>query len=349
MVTTAKIVQVSDDSGVTWKTLPGGSGDWNDEAGQINDTIFGHTFQSNQTGLITWTANANAIYKGFAGYVAKLKKSGTSTTFTTEAMSLVSGKTYEIADATKDVWDRSVVPSVYADAVLVNASNIESIDYLFGRVTFISTYTPAGAVTVSGKYLPMAEISKINSFTLTQTAAIIDKTDFALARTTGYRSFDPGLRTVGLQTGGFYDVTNDLVDILDAREEIVSEINPDGSGLSMARGFVKMASRTQSGDVGALEAETANFGLTVPENIDTVFAWRHDSSTTLSEAIQIVLNGWLNETPIMVRYLPDGVGSVGFSGECVVTDVSLSSSLDAMNVFAAKFQGSGEPTRGTAS
>lgn len=344
-MTTAKEVAVSA-NGSDFYTLPGMSGDFNDEADQIDDTVFGQTFQSQQPGLITWTSSAQAFYKGFAGYVASLKSSGTSTSMTAEACSLVSGKTYKITDATKNVFDYTKTLTVLDSASPVAAADIESINYLFGQVTFKSTYTPSGAITVTGWYLPMTEVSRANSFTLTQTTQTVDNTDFATARAnSGYRVFEPGLRTVTLELGGFYDYTDAVWEVLEGRSAIVIEINPDGSGLSLARGIFKLVTRGQSGDVGALEEQTRSFSLSVPENITTVFDWSHDTDTTMSAAIRVLLDAFINQTLPHVRYMPDGASGLLFAGQAVLTDVSLSSSLDAMNEFKADFQGSDQPTR----
>lgn len=344
-MTVAKRVEVSAD-GITWYTLPGSSGEWNDEGEQIDDTIFGHTFSSTQPGLISWTSNAQAFYKGFAGYVAVVKQSGTPVTMTDEAMSLVSGKTYKTTDATKGVWDYKTTTVIEDNGVAVSSANIETLDYLFGRVTFVSSYTPTGPITVTGKYMPMTEVSKANSFTLTQTAETIDKTDYATAHANdGYRVYDPGLRTISLELGGFYDSTDAVWEVLEGRSDIVLEINPDGSGLSVARGVFKLTTRNQSGDVGALEEQSRTFNLAVPENMDIVFNWQHDASTTLSQAVRVLLDSFINQTKPYVRYEPDGPDELLFQGTAVLTDVSLSSSLDAMNEFQASMQGSGQPTR----
>src|SRR5690348_7886763 len=156
-MTVAKRVAISAD-GLTFYTLPGNSGEWNDEAEQIDDTIFGQTFSSTQPGLITWTSNAQAFYKGFAGYVAKVKSTGTSTAMTGEAMSLVSGKTYKVTDATKDVWDYTKSLTVKDNGAAVAAADIEEINYIFGQVTFVAGYTPTGPITVDGHYLPLTEV-----------------------------------------------------------------------------------------------------------------------------------------------------------------------------------------------
>lgn len=349
-MTTEKSLQVSVD-GSNWFTLPGMSGDWNDEADQIEDTIFGADFSSQQPGLITWTSNGQAFYKGFAGYVAKVKRSGPSTAMTNEATTQVgSSKTYKINTDTKSIWDWSKGLTIRDNGSIVAAANIDSYDHMFGSVTFVAGYSVVGAVTVSGWYFPMTEVARAKSFTLTQTTESIDDTDYPTARANdGYRVFSPGLRTVSLEIGGFFNATDQFWTVLEGRQPIVIEINPDGSDLSRARGIFKLVTRGQSGDVGALEERTLNFGLSVPEQVDVIFSWEHDADTTLSQAIQILINAFINKTEPYVRYMPEGIDAVLFSGAAVLTDISLSSSLDAMNEFQANFQGSGQPTRGALS
>lgn len=348
-MTTAKDVQVSAD-GINWYTLPGSTGEWNDEAEQIDDTIFGHSFSSTQPGLITWTANAQAYYKGFAGYVASIKAAGPSVAMVDEPMQQVAGNLYEVVDVVKNAFDYTKPFAVKDNGVVVADADIETVDYLFGRVTFATGYVVTGPVTVDGEYVPLVEVSRANSFTLTQTAETIDHTDYAIANSNnGYRVFRPGLRTISLEMGGFYDANDAVWEILEARREAIIEINPDGSGMSLARGVFKLVTRNQSGDVGALEEQTRTFNLSVPEGMDIIFNWKHDVDTTLSPAIMVLLDAYINNTLPQVRYAPDGLSGLVFTGECVLTDVSLSSSLDAMNEFQASLQGSDQPVRTTLS
>ncbi|KKL66942.1 hypothetical protein LCGC14_2139910, partial [marine sediment metagenome] len=293
VATTAKVVQVSSDGGSNYFTLPGGTGEFTDESGQIDDTIFGATFGSIQPGLLGFAANANALYKGFAGYVADIKQVGTPVAFTTESMTLLSGKEFEIDDATKNLWDRATAVVVFDNAI-DHTADVLNIDYLFGRVTFKTAYSVTEPITVTGESFPLTQLGKGRSFTLTQTAAIVDTTDFATAQTNGgYRTVIPGLRTVGLELGGVYDVTEGLRALLRARSEVVIEINPDGNGAtgSQARGVFKPATEAQSGNVGDLEEETTTFSLFVPDEalMLTPFNWNHDALSTLSQAIQIIL------------------------------------------------------------
>lgn len=337
----AKRIRVSDDAGITWYTLPGSTGDLGHDADALDDTIFGQSYKSSQTGLIGWTVNANSIFKGFAGYVTTILKPGTSTVMTDEAMSLVSGKTYQITSVTKRIINRAVAIIVKDAAATVAAADIATFDYLFGQVTFASSYTVTGPITITAEYYPTVAIGCANEFTLTQTAEANDNTCMSVAQANnGHRTFEAGLKTVSLELNGIYQVANGYLAALTARSELIIEINLEGSGLTVARGFFKPMSTGQSGDVGALEDETVSFELSVPDDdkLQYPFHWVVDAASTLNQAIQICLDAWENDTVIDVAYLPDG--ATGVQGNAIVTDLSLAGGLEAMNTFTVNFQGS---------
>mgnify|MGYP000458627386 CR=1 FL=1 len=339
----AKIISVSSDDS-TYYTLPGNTGDFSDQLGVLDDTIFGQTYKSQQPNLINWMVTANALYKGFAGYMVVIKQAGTPTTMTTEAMSLVSGKTYKTTSTTKNVWDRLTTVTVFDNAV-DHTADVLNIDYVFGQVTFKPAYTVTGPVTVTGKYLPMTSLAKYQKFSLTQNMDAINNSDIpTLQGNSGHETFDFGLRTVSLEVSGVYASSNGYRAALVARNEVVIEINPDGGSKSVARGFFRPATRKQTGKVGALEEETANFNLTVPDNslMLSPFSWQFSSSTDLSVAVQKCLQGFQNNTNVYVKYLPDG--STGLKGSGLITDFSLSGGMDAMNEFSVTIQGTGGVT-----
>lgn len=350
----AKVIQVSDDNGVNWHTLPGATGSFMTEADSITDTIFGDTFESHEIGLLGWTVSANAYFKGYAGYLAEIKQIGTATSFSSESMTLRSGKIYDIDDTTKSIWQRTSGSFAVTDGSGDVTDEVEWVDYLFGAIKFLDSYTPTGSVTVDGHYYPTSQLGKGQSFTLTMTANAIDNTDFATAQGNGgYKTFEPGLRIVQLELGGIFDATVNSKSDLAARNELIVEIDPAGDGLSIARGFFKMMSTEQSGDVGALEEESLSLELTVPleetnPGVYIPFSWLHDATTKLAQAVQICLQSWIDQTLIDVRYLPQGSAGQspldGISGDCIVTDVSLSGGLSDMNTFVADFQGSGAYT-----
>jgi len=70
-----KVLQVRRaDTADPWLTLPGGTGEMSREAASIDDTIYGNPYSSQEVGLIGWTLTGNALFKGFAGYKAELRR-----------------------------------------------------------------------------------------------------------------------------------------------------------------------------------------------------------------------------------------------------------------------------------
>jgi hypothetical protein len=352
----AKTIEVSTDD-VTYLVLPGSTGGMDPTAEGIDDTIFGQTFQSQEAGLIGWTISAQALFKGYAGYNATIKKHGTSTSMTTEAMTLVSGKTYQIDAAAKQIWDRATAITVFDNAV-DHTADVASIDWLFGKVTFDSAYTVTGPVTITGNYFPTVALALANSFTLTQTAEAIDTSNLASAAANGgHFTFDPGLRTVTAELTGTFDATGAFRTELKSRTEFVVEIDPVGQGESLCRGFFRLVGAATDGDVGALEEETLNFALNVPiasatNNfaVDLPFGWFHSTSpaSEIPAAVKLLLDNWESETKIFGRYLPQGATGQspldGAKGQVVITDVTLNGGVSEMNEFAATLQGDGAYT-----
>ena len=345
-----KAIKISDDAGVTYYTLPGSGGSFTADGEAIDDTILGATYKSEITGLLNWGIEANAIYKGYAGYLIDISQQGTATTFTTEACTLLSGKTYQISDVTKQIWDRTTTLNVFDNAVNHNADVID-IDYLFGKVTFAASYTPTTPITVTGKYYPKTIIGKGQSVTLTQTADMLDQTDFAIAQANGgNRVFIPGLRTIGLEIQGFFDPTSAFLAALQARGEYIIEIDPIGDGLSLCRGFYRLINQSRAGDVGALETEHLRFALNVPvqSKMTNFFSWYISGSTKMPIAVQKIISAFQNETPLLAQYLPKGAITQspldGVQGTVYMSDISLSSGLSAVNRFNARMQGSSGTT-----
>jgi len=343
-----KRIQISSDD-ITYHTLPGNTGELRDEAGELTDTIFGQPFESSESGLITASISANALYKGFAGYIVKLMKGGTPVAMTAEPMSLVVGKTYTVTATTKQFIDPATTMNVFVAAVNQNAQ-VERVDYPLGEVTFKSTYTVSGAVTITGAYVPTTAIAGARTFNLTQTEAVIDNTDIVAAKANGgFRTYVAGgLKSVALEIGGIFSVANAFRAALIARAPIYIEINPDNSNLSICRGVFKYSGRAQSGDLGALEEENLTLRLYVPPEQASglpwglPFGWNHSASSTLSQAVQKSLNSWQDSTVLYAKYLYDGLA--GFKAPVLVTDISLSGGLESMNEFTANYQVNGAAT-----
>jgi len=347
----AKRIEISADD-ITYLLLPGGQGEISRDGASIDDTIFGQTYKSALTGPITWGINANAVYKGFPGYAAKILKPGTSTVMTDEAMTLVSGKTYRITATAKRAIDRSVTVVVEDNAV-DHTADVDHIDYLLGTVTFKPAYTVTGSVTITGNYFPMTTaIAKYTGFTLNMTAEAIRNSDMpALQANLGYHTHTPGLKTVTLELPSVFLAADGWAEEIDDRQEWLIEVNPDGTQFSgsIARGFFRLMSQRQSGNVGALEEENLRFELNVPyyastPGLTSPFSWFHSTSpaSPIPGAIKTALDRFLGDLPVYGKYLHDGVA--GWKGSGVLTSLSLTAGMESVNTFAVNIQGSGAPT-----
>ena len=125
-----------------------------------------------------------------AGNSAKLYRSGTSTSMTAEATTLVTGKTYRITNAAKRMLDPSVAVTVDDGGVPIASANIQSIDYLHGIIVLDSGYTPSGAVAVDANYLPLSQIADVYTTSITTTVTMLDDTvyeDTAVSRKAGLK------------------------------------------------------------------------------------------------------------------------------------------------------------------
>ena len=337
----AKNVAVSNDD-TTYYTLPGSTADLSEEVGTADDSIFGTTFTSTQATLNTWSSSANGYFKGFPGYRATLKRAGTPTSFTSEATTDDGNGVYYIDDRSKSIWDKSTTVTVNDGGSPVTASNIEYIDYLQGGVKFVSGFTPTGAVTVDGSYLPTSAICYAQTFTLTQSADTENITDLCEAQANGgYGVFGYNQQSVELSLEGFYNESSDFADDLANRDTVIIEVNPDGNGESVARGYFMVTSRSQSGDVGSTETESVTYALQVPEGVARPFSWHHASGSTIPNAVKTILDAWEDREELFYRYAVEDA-TTRRAGKVLVSDCSLSSGVEDINTFDFSFQGTGE-------
>lgn len=344
----AKRIRVSADNGSTWYTLPGASGELSVEMANVDDTIFGQEYQSESPSIGNWDVSGAAYFKGVAGYTAAVKEGGTPVSNVAAATTQIGAtKSYRINDATKRFISLADPVIVLDNAVAMDTDDIESIDYLNGIVTLAAAYTPTGPITVTYYNVPTAPIGKARSFTLTQTLAEIDTTDYATAKANGgWRTYIPGLKTVGLELGNVWDAANDFITKLQARNIAYIDVSPnDTAGHAtdevLYRGFFKYLQQGQQGNVGALEEETLNLNLFVPDGelLLAPFRWYFGSGASLSPAVQVALNAWQNGAIIDVEYSPDG--TTGKTGKCIVTEASLANVYEGQNEFSFTFRGTG--------
>ena len=337
----AKSVRVSRD-GVTFATLPGSTAEISSDSATVDDSIFGTSFNSTQPTLITWNLSSNGYFKGFPGYRATLKRAGTPTAFTDEA-TVQKGDGYYIADRTKSILVVGGV-TVSDNGVAVAEADIDYIDYLQGGVVFVSGYTVTGPITVSGEYLPTSRICYAQTFSLTQSADTENITDLCEAQdNNGFGVFGYQQQNVELSLDGFYNDGSEFLADLLSRGEVIIEINPDGEGKSVARGYFRATSHSQSGDVGATETESATYALAVPEDVRYPFKWYHSDDASIPAGIKMVLDAWESRESLIVEYRAEGSALVR-TGEVLVSDASLESGVEDINEFSFDFQGTGELT-----
>ncbi|AHX01191.1 hypothetical protein M316_0126 [Nitrincola phage 1M3-16] len=341
-----KSVQLSKD-GINFREIPGSSAEISSDSASTDDSVFGTTFSSSQPTLITWTMSSNGYYKGFPGYKATLKRTGTSTALASPAATTVDANDplkFYITNRAQSLLDNTVDVDVYDDGVIVDSADIEYIDYLQGAVKFVSGYVVEGPITIDGNYLPLAAICQAQNFTLGQSADTENVTDFCTAQANnGYAVFSYQQQNAELSLDGFYsDASGFFADLL-SRDQVIIEINPDGEGKSVARGYFRASSHSQSGDVGSTETESITYALAVPEGVRFPFSWYHASDSSIPEAVLWALEAWVERAPLYVRYRAEN-STVRKSGQVLVSDVSLTSGIEAVADFALDFQGTGAIT-----
>lgn len=104
-------------------------------------------------GMVAYPVDANmrTLYAQIRVFTATA-----STVMTGEATTQVGAtKSYQITNAVKRLIDETVDVVVY-DGITNVTANVESVDYMFGIVTFAAAYIVVGAVTVHGAYLTAA-------------------------------------------------------------------------------------------------------------------------------------------------------------------------------------------------
>ena len=155
-----------------------------------------------------------AITAGKVGGVFASTTAGTSS-FTAEATTADATKTrYSITDRSKSAWPLGASIVVKKNGT-VQSSGF-SVEYASGTVVFDSALTTE-TVTVGGVYQPVAEFGGFYSWSIDESAAVSDDTDFTAARD-GWTTFQSSGMLGGTvtasrfwDTGGFTQRVGSLV------------------------------------------------------------------------------------------------------------------------------------------
>lgn len=248
----------------------------------------------------------------YAGYSGVVKSSGTSTAMTNEACGLVSGKIYQITATAKRVINPEVAVTVKDNSVTVAATNY-SIDYLFGRITFIPAYTPTTPITITGEYLPLVDRATVKGWSFEESCDLDDAT--VLHATNHHHKVNPQL----IDMSGKLDVlealsddpgsgTGKLRDLLIASTRKVLEITLGASGKAM-RAFVMFNAESVPIQVDKNIVANASWVLNkdVHANVDpgssASFSYSWVTDTTGQGTIRSALR---NLTRLWLKVLPNG-------------------------------------------
>jgi hypothetical protein len=335
----AKIFEVSPD-GTNWAVMPGNDASVDLEGEDLDTTVFGSDFSSSITGIINHSFSGNAMFRETAGYNGRIRKEGDAVAFTDEATT-ANGDWYEITDRTKSLFDYNTEVVVEDDATPVADADIEEIDYLHGRVKFVDAYTVTGPITLSGDYKPLSTFGCFNSLDLTQSSETIETGCFeTVGANGGYQTYKPTLRDVSIDAEGFYQTSSDFASQLQNRERFIIEIDIEGDGENLARGYFRIGTDGYSGGPGGDETESVSFSLFVPEGVKP-FSWRFGANTKAPQGLIWTIEAWENKTNLHYRYFPEGRDNKGFEAESVVTDCSISTAVDALAEASVSGQGTG--------
>lgn len=322
----------------TFNTIPGNGGELSIESAELETTILGSEYSSAIAGVRDWSVSAPAMFRETAGFMATIKRKGVGTPTTDIAMT-EDGGVYQATTASERLWDVSEEIAVYDDAVQVDSDDIIRIDGMFGRVTFRSGYVVTGPITVDATVLGLVEFGCAQSVSLTMSAEAVDQSCFSTIDE-GFNVYRPGLKTASLSTDGFYLTGNTSFEDLKDAEDLVIEIDVDGSGSTVARGIFRLQSIGLSGDVGQSEDESLEFSLSVPDGF-VPFSFFFGADTKAPAGLQEIIESWeANETGVII-YAPYGLASDYYEGEVVLTDVSMSVSTDSLAEFSIDTQGTG--------
>ena len=335
----SKLLQVSADNS-TWVNLPADSPTLSINNSPQETTTLGNNdgFKSRTYGLKDFSISAEGNFVPINVYSFTLKKSGTSTAMTDEAMSNTTGNSYKIDAAAKEIFDRDA-DFVFKDGGSVIAvGSIASIDYLSGTVTL--TGAASGAVTVTGNYIPVTASIDATTASLEMNAEL-EETTSVNSGANNYKTRTPKLKDVSISISSYYDVNRAVFGNLNAAETVLAEITLGGSALQTIRGWFMVESNNASGGVADVESE--EISLQLNGNAKSAFSWSYPASG-FDVGLSLLTGNYFNGGALYARYYPEGVGNAGQKGPVLVESFSLALDVNNKTTFSVTLQCNGELT-----
>ena len=322
----------------SYLTLQSPSSSLEISSSSADTTVFGSgQFSQSLPTIFMHSMSGSQWIRSVAGYNCDVKLGGDPIAFTGEAMSLVSGTTYRITDATKNYFDPNTDVAVFDGATPLTAGEDYTVNHLFGEVTL--NVAPSDAVTVDGASIPTTVFGSFTSASVTHSAASSDITTFRSAQAdNGFASYRSELLTVDLEAAGFYSEADNTLDVMKDRDNLLLEIDWTGEGDLVSRGIFRVSTISQDGDVGSTENASVSFTISGPEDV-IPYGFQFSANSVASESFQLVLNTWINGEYLGFRYAPDGLDATYYDGVACITDASMSTSTEGITEMSIEFQG----------
>lgn len=196
-----------------------------------------------------------------AGYATTLKVAGTAVPVVNEASTGLGGGVWQVTNTARRIWEPSAAVTV-KDAAVTVAANLWSFDYLFGKVTFTG-YTPSGAVTVDGSYLPTGPVAEVRSFNLSIKPNILDRTTFdsggVKQKLSGLGDASGSFEFLSMPTADLDAGTGGDQSLVSFNAGAVFKVFELKVGTWFFRAFIAIESIEESAQVDGLVQGTANF------------------------------------------------------------------------------------------
>lgn len=213
-----------------------------------------------------------------AGREARVRKIGTSTSITSssESMSNVSGDTYRIDNTAKNIWDASTTISFERDdgsggRETIPSNEIESINYLFGEVTFsVSQATPI--TVVGGNYFPHSVITEAYNVNLELTANTEDTSNFThdwVRTNVTLKNGNVTLSKWEEDQNSFLDFFNDLKN----GDTTIIDFRPDDSATEGFRMLARVTADNRSASPDSYQTEEISLSITEDSDNNINIGW----------------------------------------------------------------------------
>lgn len=203
-----------------------------------------------------------------AGWQCAIRKSGPSTSTTSEAFTSLGSDRFQITSAAKRMIDISQPWHVKDGGGTVPWEDITSADFAFGEFTVLSV---TGALTFYGNYLPLTTTSEIfaeaKSFAISESVELLDTTVFT--STSNYRKRIAGLEDYTLSVDMNLNALDmeRLTALKDGTAICGVEVNSGASPLF--RGYGRIASIERSGSVDGLVEASVEWQVTADRHAET--------------------------------------------------------------------------------